>query len=453
MALLASACAAAEATSVDEAPATVRTAPFRPVQFLGTKTRVLPALLAAVEAEISDHGAVCDIFTGTSVVAQGVARAGHPVSAFDALEHCATFAQALLGVGRALDEVLPLPEELPPTDDSWTSTWEWWLAAEDAALKAGDAEALIRLGESIPQKWRPRGATPTAWRLFSELRPGSLAARGLVAAHYAGTYFGLGQAVEIDILRQQIAAASAAGGLSSWQESGMMTALLSAASECVFSAGKHYAQPHRIHDGKDLSFVRRRILDDRRKSVSGLFAARIQTINDAALAGEGHLASQATLEELGRAPDRVGEIEAIYADPPYTAQQYSRFYHVPEIITSYRVPTLQRVSGEITRGLYPAGRHKSRFCSRREASSAFDDLCRLAAAKEATLLVSYSYSRSGETGNKRSIDLHQLRSLLARHFREVIEHELEVTYRQFNATSASVEARSDAEILLVGRHA
>jgi adenine-specific DNA-methyltransferase len=421
------------------------------VQFLGTKTRVLPALVAAVEAEISGRGAVCDIFTGTSVVAQGVARAGHTVSAFDALEHCAAFARALLGVGRAPDEVLPRAEELPRADDSWTSLWEWWLAAEDAAVKGGDADALIRLGDSIPQMWRPRRATPALSRLFRELRPGILAARGLVAAHYAGTYFGVRQAVEIDLLRQRITAARAAGALSSWQESAMMTALLSSASECVFSAGKHYAQPHRIRDGKDLRFVRRRILDDRRKSVSRLFPARLQTINDAALADEGHRAARATLEELARAPDRVGEVEAIYADPPYAAQQYSRFYHVPEVLTSYRVPALQRVSGEITRGLYPVGRHKSRFCSRRDAPSAFDDLCRLATTKGATLLVSYSYSRNGETGNKRSIDLTQLRSLLTHHFREVIEHEIDVTYRQFNATSASVEARSDAEILLVGR--
>jgi len=103
----------------------------------------------------------------------------------------------------------------------------------------------------------------------------------------------------------------------------MMTALLSAVSECAFSAGKHYAQPHRIRERKDLSFVRRRILDNRRKSVLRLFAARLQTINDAALANEGHRGARATLEELAPAPDRVGEVEAIHADPPYTAQHYS----------------------------------------------------------------------------------------------------------------------------------
>ncbi len=443
--------AAVDSTSSAVEQRVHQTTPFRPVQFLGSKTRVLPALLSAIETEVGGRGAVCDIFTGTSIVAQGIARAGYNVAAFDALNHCANFARALLGVDRVGDELVPPAGVLSPLDESWTSVWDWWLAAEDAALDAGDAEALMWIYTAIPQTWRQEGADRAIAGFLSEFRPRTLPAPGLISAHYAGTYFSLRQAIEIDVLRLQVAEAVSAGRLSSWQESVMLTALLSAASECVFSAGKHYAQPHRIRDGKDLSFVRRRILADRRKSILRLFGERLQIINDTALTGQGHQASRATLEDLADATDRIGEVDAIYADPPYTAQQYSRFYHVPEIITSYRVPELQLVSGEVTRGIYPVTRHKSRFCSRRDAPAAFNDLCRLATAKRATLLVSYSYSRNGETGNKRSIDLDQLRGLLGHHFKHVTEHDLEVTYRQFNATSASLEARSDAEILMVAR--
>jgi hypothetical protein len=125
---------------------------------------------------------------------------------------------------------------------------------------------------------------------------------------------------------------------------------------------------------------------------------------------------------------------------------------VPEVISAYQVPILQRVRGRVTRGLYPALRHKSRFCSRRHAPAALADVCRLAAERGAILLLSYSYSRTGETGNKRSIEVGQLRSILAHHFEHVAERELDLAYRQFNAASVSIGDRSDAEVLFVGRN-
>jgi adenine-specific DNA-methyltransferase len=205
---------------------------FRPVQFLGTKTRVLPALLEVAEAEIGGHGRVCDIFSGSSVVAQGLARVGHSVTAFDALEHCAHFAR--LGVGRAFEERLPDARELPVTEAPWIPAWQPWLEAEDAAAAAADGRRLIELAGKIPQIWRRSGASAALDRVFADLQAGTVAAGALVAAHYAGTYFGIRQAVEIDLVRQQVAAARNVGALSQWQESAMLTALLSAASECPF---------------------------------------------------------------------------------------------------------------------------------------------------------------------------------------------------------------------------
>src|SRR5207237_909189 len=123
------------------------------------------------------------------------------------------------------------------------------------------------------------------------------------------------------------------------------------------------------------------------------------------------------------------------------------------VICSYRAPKLQRRGDRVTRGLYPepAERHKSRFCSRRHAPHALTDVCRLAVNENATLLLSYSYTRNGETGNRRSIELPDLRILLRDYFADVREHEIGLTYRQFNAAAASVPERSDAEILIVAR--
>jgi adenine-specific DNA methylase len=425
--------------------------PIRPVQFLGAKTRSLPVLLDVLGDELPRGAAVADLFSGSSLVAQGLARSDRVVSAYDALEHCAHFARALLGVGR--DEGRGLPQ-LAIEPGAQADAWEPWLEQEQEAIRQGDDQALIELSQSLPQIWRPQGASKQLAGLFSRLTPGARAADGLVAAHYAGTYFGLGQAMEIDLIRRAIDAATEAGEIDGWQESLLITALLSAASDCAFSAGKHYAQPHRIREGKDLAFVRGRILQDRQKDLRALFDARLEWLFAGTLPAAAHAAEARTLEQLVGEPSKLAGVDAIYADPPYTAQQYSRFYHVPEVISAYRVPTLQQIDGEVTRGLYPEPieRHHSRFCSRREAPAAFADLCELAAGQDALLCLSYSFTRNGKTGNRRSIELPQLREIVAEHFSQVTERELPLAYRQFNTTEISIASRSDAEILLVAKN-
>jgi adenine-specific DNA methylase len=409
-------------------------------------------LLEVLEDELAAGAAVADVFSGSSVVSQGLARLGHVVSAYDALEHCAHFARALLGVDRGDDEGPPRLEIR--SADGEEGAWEPWLSLEREAIAAGDGEKLMELSGTLPQVWRPEGATAELAGLFSRLAPGTRPSDGLVAAHYAGTYFGLGQALEIDLLRGAIDGGVEAGEIGDWEESLLITALLSAASDCAFSAGKHYAQPHRIREGKDLAFIRGRILEDRGKDLSALFESRLASLHASALPEGGHSARARTLEQLAGEPGELDGVGAIYADPPYTAQQYSRFYHVPEVIDAYRVPALQRISGTVTRGLYPepAERHHSRFCSRREAPAAFADLCRLAAGADALLCLSYSFSRSGETGNRRSIDLPQLRQIVGEHFTAVTEKEIPLQYRQFNAGGNSVAGRSDGEILIVAKN-
>jgi adenine-specific DNA methylase len=426
----------------------------RPVQFLGAKTKALPLLLELLDRELAEGAAVADLFSGSSLVSQGLARNGHVVSSFDALEHCTYFARAFLGSGRRDSEALP---ELPldwEGSQARSEAWQPWLERERSAIEALDDQELIDLSREIPQVWRPQGAAAELSDGFAQLLPGSRPSFGLVSAHYAGTYFSLEQAIEIDAIRAGIGAARRSGAIGSWQESLLIAALLSAASNCVFSAGKHYAQPHRIRDDKDLTFIRKRLLEDRSKGLRRLFEIRLRSFFQAAQAGGSHSAETKTLEDLILDPAGIGHVDAIYADPPYTAQQYSRFYHVPEVISSYRVPALQQIDGKATRGLYPepVERHHSRFCSRREAPDAFRDLCRLTVAKEAILCLSYSFTRSGESGNRRSIDLASLRCILESHFTDIEEHEVDLTYRQFNASGASVSKRSDAEILIVAKN-
>ena len=71
------------------------------------------------------------------------------------------------------------------------------------------------------------------------------------------------------------------------------------------------------------------------------------------------------------ANELVGRVEApiIYADPPYTKRQYSAYYHILETIARNDRP---EIGGKT--GLRNWKEHSSRYCYRRSAGKALEEL-------------------------------------------------------------------------------
>ena len=421
---------------------------YRPVQYLGSKLRTMAAVRSAVGAG-SGPQTVWEPFSGSSVVSQALAADGHRIVAWDALVSSATFAQALLGAGRDDDHddgwafaerLLALSRPLPVPDG-----WAPWLMAERAAITERDGSALLAIGTDLPQSWRegPEGSVPRA--------PG--ATPPLISETLAGTYFGLKQALRLERLRAAVDLAEERGRVTPWDRSVALTALCAAASAAVFSAGKHFAQPHRVQEGKDLRFHAQRALRDRAVDVDEVFTRAMLDIRAAARpAVESHRASCRRVEDATATDLRGWGVTAVYADPPYTAQQYSRYYHVLETLVSGELPALQRVRGEVTRGLYPDGRYLSPFCSRRQAPAAFRHLAEISSRAGARLVLSYSASSSGETGNARTLSLADLVFHIQSAYPQnaVTVTELGVRYRQFNHQGSAAPGRDDPEYLIIG---
>jgi len=423
---------------------------YRPVQYLGSKLRTLAAVRSAVGAG-SGPQMVWEPFSGSSVVSQALAADGHQIVAWDALRSGATFAQALLGAGRDdddgedagqtfADRLLSLSRSLPVP-----AGWTPWLAAERAAIAKRDGRALLLVGEDLPQSWRsvPQGGVPQS--------PNAIPA--LLSETLSGTYFGLEQALRLERLRSAVDLAAERGRVTPWDRSVALTALCAAASAAVFSAGKHFAQPHRVQEGKDLRFHAQRALRDRAVDVDGVFIQALFDIRAASRpAGEGHHASCCKVEDASADDLRGWGIGTVYADPPYTAQQYSRYYHVLETLVSGDLPVLQRVRGQVTRGLYPEGRYLSPFCSRRQAPAAFRHLAEISSRAGARLVLSYSASASGETGNARTVSLPDLVAHVRTAYPQnaVTVTELDVRYRQFNREGSATLGRDDPEYLIIG---
>lgn len=424
--------------------------PFRPVQYLGNKLRVLDHITEAAGELIGSEGSVVDLFTGTSVVAQALAHRGYSVTALDTQNYARIFAAATLGIGRNDDVECPAEELLEETKSLFHepgfAPWAAIAASERSSIKAGDLAALRSLYEELPLAWRD--SEHPHHRLVLEGDGGSAFDRlPLITSVHAGSYFGVDQALTIDALRHVIERRRLKGTLSDWQACAALTGLMSATSSAVHSAGKHFAQPLTAGSGTNVQFRSKRILEDRRVCIGSAFIFACKSLNlRAGQTGNVHRSLQTSAENFLAG---VEKSDLYYADPPYTAQQYSRFYHVLETIAEYKIGSLLH-GGEATSGLYTKERYKSAFSSKAKAGIAFKNMIDSIWNKRGSLLISYSVSSAESNGNSRMIGLDDIVWLAESYYgkKNVSVKRLDHTYRQFNSSDRSNAKRDDPEVMI-----
>ena len=414
---------------------------WRPVQYLGSKLRSLPQILTESRA-LANGGGFWDVFTGSSVVAQGAAASGYSVYATDTQVSSVSFASALLHIGRRPNDASQLRDALgralaAPHPD--LNLWASWLSKEDRLVHEGDYRGLTELYQILPQRWKC-ASTEADWNSETPL-----------TTTYSGTYLSLRQAMELDAARLHVTEQSLAEGMSEWMAHAIITALSHGASAAVHSAGKHFAQPLRpaTVGAENFAFISKRAIQDRSISISAVAHTAVRGINrerGAAL----HSAECSDALAVTATQLREKDISVVYADPPYTAQQYSRFYHLLETLADGKATTMQRVRGSVSKGLYPEDRYSSPFCSRRKVAGAFQTL--VGTAHEAGASLVLSYSATGESsGNQRTISLSNLCEIVSDHYGSgnLSLSELSHGYRQFNAVTRRDDAMVTGEVLIV----
>ena len=142
----------------------------------------------------------------------------------------------------------------------------------------------------------------------------------------------------------------------------------------------------------------------------------------------------------------------VYADPPYTRDHYSRYYHVLETMARHDNPPISTTKirsreSRLSRGMYRTGRHQSPFSIVSEAPSAFEALAALSSARGVPLLLSYSpfYGSS----RPRVIELDDLLSILRGHFSDVRSSWIPGSvHSKLNASARNVAVLHDAEVLV-----
>lgn len=429
---------------------------FRPIHYLGSKLRVLAAIERAVDRLDPSGGPVCDLFSGSATVSRYLSQR-RQVMAVDIQEYARVLAEAVLN-GDPNRSVVSVEKALGEDNRGTALRWavEPLIKLEnEVALDAirGDIEPLCKLLEfgnlaslGTDDLFSSLGDAVRETRARIETL-GLAGADTVCVRHFGGQYFSYAQAVELDAI---------ADLTRNSQSTILLAATLSTASHLVNSIGKQFAQPIRPRDkfGAAKHHVVKKIVVERRLSARAIFISYLRHYEGLAFTRRDHVAVRADFREALAKPALKPSV--VYADPPYTRDHYSRFYHSLETIALGDDPTITKSNlggGDIqSRGGYRAGRHQSPFCIKSEAPAAFSALFAGVAKLQVPLVLSYSGYDPTMSARPRVMALDAVISLAKLHFKDVwVEQLTNLEHMKLNSTSLNKAAKGTTEVLLLCR--
>lgn len=340
---------------------------------MGTKRALAPTVRDMI-LSMRKRGPVADLFSGMGSVAISMAST-EPVLTNDSLAFTTAFARARFlpsartpaqDVARGLFPDFFVAYEL--IRDDFRSR----ISGEQKAMASG-REKLADFMETAPHVgnsgWYRRHARRAA-------ASSSVERYRLALLYFSAGYFSTTQAAQLDALRYAIDHCSEKEQISrDW----LMAAWLAAAAAVVNAPG-HTAQY--LKPGNDA--VYKRIRRQWQRSVWSIFVEQldaIQPVGTKRWRTENSVCSDDALA-LVESPT-FDNVAVVYADPPYTKDQYSRFYHVYETLYRYDFPASDGA------GRYRPDRFRTPFSLARNVEEAFRTLFAAVADRGLPLVLSY----------------------------------------------------------------
>ena len=428
---------------------------FRTLNYLGSKLRLLDFIEENVRKVTPKDAGVCDLFAGSGCVSYKLSRL-FPVVACDIQHYSKVICDALLQPGTLTEEtVKAFISEIKGSKSLLRDAFAPLIELEEEAIRNEDLELLTDIVEhgSLEvynlEKTESKIA-PVQNQVHEKLKKtGLMGKESLISRYYGGVYFSYSQAVQIDVIMDAIRHYP-----NTADKNVLLAALLSSTSDIACTVGKHFAQPIKARDskGKIKKLVYNKAIKDKTVDATALFEEWLNKYislpkgkyNNTILQGD-YMAC------LKRLPDNV---RTVYADPPYTRDHYSRFYHVLETMALDDVPEISTVkihgSTHVSNGIYRKDRHQSPFCIRSKAPKAFEEMFKAISAAGRNLLLSYSPYDETKGSHPRVVTISQLMSWAGDYFNNVeVVSAGHFTHNKLNSTEHFLESSDEAEILIV----
>jgi adenine-specific DNA-methyltransferase len=419
---------------------------WRPIHYLGSKLRLVESIRGALLDLDPSRGPVCDLFAGSGTVALALSTERSVVAA-DIQEYSRVICTALLKPTPLDDRfVADLMTKIELGRKQLEYCVEPMLEFERRAIEKANTEPqllcdLVEFGTLLlDQK-----AHDVLARAVKETRSRMARHSGSLMAtqYFGGVYFSYMQSLYIDC------ALNAMSELRPKMNETCLSALLSTASTMVNSVGKQFAQPMRPrrNDGTIKQHLIRQMCRDRCLDAGKIFSTWLSRNRQIRRSGSHRVFRGDYREVLAL----LNDVSVIYADPPYTRDHYSRFYHVLETLCLRDWPTVSTTSltgnGPISRGIYRIDRHQSPFCIKSQAPIAFKRLFEESRKLGLPLLLSYSPYITN--GHPRLMTVDAVSRLAAEHYRHVqISPAKPIVHSKLNKAELHLTASNTAEVFI-----
>ena len=364
---------------------------FSVLNYQGSKKNILEFIHNNTKDMLNEDSTILDIFSGTCSVGYSF-KANHCVYANDCETYAYVIAKALLNSNYIPFDIIK-DKFLTYYISNYNNQKKQYLElseVEKEYIANKNSKALVTLYNELPTVWNNTHLLNVRHTCFE-----------LFTTYYSASYFGISQAIEIDSIRFAIEQFK--------NESiyyALLTALFFSMKECVFSKDGHMAQPLSLEKNE------KRMIKQREKSIYNIFLTKIQEFNSSSFvnSNKSNRVFNMNFTDLLNECDIKKNVTFIYADPPYTDMQYSRYYPLLNTVTIYNYPELTIKNGLYTKGLYTNNRFQSKLSTKRNCLDTFTELLCFSKSYKKNLAISFAYpvDAKNQKTNRYVMDVNEL---------------------------------------------
>lgn len=351
------------------------------LNYQGNKSSLMTFINKNLKKYINDGDKICDIFSGSCSVGAFL-KNNYDIVANDAELYSYIISSALLNTpdsNKLVNLRNVFIKQYNLNLKKLLSVQEENVAKERFFLSKKNNESLINLYSEFPTIWNKKCDQITPEILREENN------YDLFLYYYSGTYFSIEQSINIDCVIKTIHEMNDNTDV-------LWSCLFFAMSEIVFSKDGHMAQPLNIEKNPS------RHIKQRTKKLMDFFYKKLEEFiikSENSLKEKKHVIyNDDVLNLLNNESFNKQNIKLIYADPPYTDMQYSRYYHLLNVAAQYNYPKPTINNRKYTKGLYTEGRNQSNLSKKSTAKKVLKQLFEFCKQKQIILALSYGYPKN-----------------------------------------------------------
>ena len=413
------------------------------INYPGSKKKLLDFIYTNTYKYIDKNKYILDIFSGTGCVGNMFACNGYKVISNDAEKYSYYISNALICSQKENIDIEKIKKEYSKNAKRLIKHFDEEIIEEERLLKE-KSNKIENFDSNLIKIWdininNPYKIEDIEIKEIEDLNINiNKIPFCLFSLYFSGYYFGLKQSIEIDSIRYAIEKYDK-------ENSMLYTALYYAMKESVFAKDGHMAQP--LNHAKNA----KKLFEVRNKSISEIFFNKLKDLEYKNISidnKESNKTFNYKLDEIIMDNFIKENVGFIYADPPYTDMQYSRYFHLLNTISDYYYPLLTIKGGKITSGLYTENRFQSPLSNKRFALSQIEMLIDFSSKNNINLAVSYAYPKDLKTqkSNRYTMDINDLILKMKQYYKKV-----EVIKEEYSHSNNRNSIRKDVyEYLVIG---